>query len=575
MMKDNEKKLRRFVTGNPVKANILLSLKISFDLTVQVLLVYIINLLFFENQTIKNVYPVLTSMFVLFVLKNVCSYASVKIAHDKAYATLTRVRLKIIERLKKLHLGFFQEHNTGELSNIIEHDVEQIETYLAHGLPEIMSAVLLPILIFISMLFVDWRLALIMLLGVPLMFAVKTVSQKTMEKNFELYFNHENKMRSELMEYVKNIALVKAFAKEETVSGRTLQTAREYVTNVKKTMASVAVPMGLIDIFMESGVVAVMIFGCMLMIHNEIGTSRFILSVILSSAFTQAISKTATLQHFSVMFEQALKSIAIVLNAPLAQNKTDTPLLPGDIEYRNVCFEYKRDGFKLDNINLTIKKNTLTAFVGSSGCGKTTLANLLMGFWDMQSGSIYIGGKDIFCCTQKSISDLIASVQQDVVLFNMSIFDNIALGKQDASKEEVINAAKEAQCHDFILSLANGYDTIVGEMGSRLSGGEKQRISIARMILKNAPIVILDEAMAAVDSENETLIQKAIEHLSKGKTVITIAHHLNTVRNADTIVVMDKGKIIGTGKHEVLINTCACYKAMVTAQNKVDEWKIA
>lgn len=239
-----------------------------------------------------------------------------------------------------------------------------------------------------------------------------------------------------------------------------------------------------------------------------------------------------------------------------------------------VHFKYEKDGFALKDITVQCKENTLNALVGPSGCGKSTLANLIMGFWDVDSGVLTISGKDISHYDTDSISALIGSVQQEVILFNMSIFENIAIGKAGASESEVIEAAQKARCHDFISALPHGYNTRVGEMGVKLSGGEKQRISIARMILKNAPILILDEAMAAVDSENEKLINEAIEELRKNKTVITIAHHLNTVQNADKIIVMDKGRILDFGTHEELISRCTFYKEMVEAQNKVDNWRV-
>ena len=222
------------------------------------------------------------------------------------------------------------------------------------------------------------------------------------------------------MEYVKNIALVKAFAKEETVSGRTLQTAREYVTNVKKTMASVAVPMGLIDIFMEAGAVSVMMLGSILLLHNNISTAQFILSVILSSVFVSAISKTATLHHFSIVFTEKLKSIAVILCAPLAKEKISEKLKTGDIECKNVHFKYEKDGFALKDITVQCKENSLNALVGPSGCGKSTLANLIMGFWDVDSGVLTISGKDISRYDTDNISALIRSVQQEVILFSLT-----------------------------------------------------------------------------------------------------------------------------------------------------------
>ena len=569
-----EKELRKKVIGKNGLSNLLLALKIVFDLIPQILLVYLISSLITNNISEDNLKYIFLGIFISFVLKGVFYYFATKVAHEKAYEKLTELRLDIIGHLKKLSLGFFKEHNTGELTNIVQHDVEQVEVYLAHGLPEIMSVTLLPTIIFVAMIFVDWRLALGMIAGVPLMYLVKVLSQKTMDKNFAIYFNHENKMREELMEYVKNISVIKAFAKEEEISERTLKTAREYIYWVKKSMGAITIPMGLIDIFMEIGVVIVMILGSIFLYYGEITTPNFILAIILSSAFTASISKTATLQHFSIVFREALNAIGKVLTVPLPNKKTEQGLEFGNIEFKDVNFAYGKDGFELKNINLTFKKNSLNAFVGASGCGKSTVSNLLMGFWDADSGRIEINGKDIKDYSQENISNLIGSVQQEVILFDLSIFENISIGKLNATKEEVIEAAKKARCHDFISALPNGYETRVGEMGVKLSGGEKQRISIARMILKNAPILILDEAMAAVDSENEKLIGEAIDDLSKDKTVITIAHHLNTIRNSDQIIVMDKGLVLDTGSHEELMKRCDFYRDMVEAQNKVDRWNL-
>ena len=569
-----EKELRKKAVGNNVSSNILLSLKILFDLIPQVLLVYLISSLIAQDIAAAKVKYIFLAMFASFILKGVFYYCATKVAHEKAYKKLTELRLDIIGYLKKLSLGFFKEHNTGELTNIVQHDVEQVEVYLAHGLPEIMAVTLLPAIIFIAMILVDWRLALGMIAGVPLMYVVKILSQKTMNKNFALYFNHESKMREELMEYVKNISVIKAFAKEEVMSERTLKTAREYIYWVKKSMGAITIPMGLIDIFMEIGVVIVMILGSIFLYHGNITTPHFILAIILSSVFTASISKTATLQHFSIVFKEALKEIGKILTVPIPNKKMVQGLECGDIEFSNVNFAYGKDSFELKNINLTFKKNSLNAFVGASGCGKSTVANLLMGFWDADSGHITIGGKDIKHYSQENIAELIGSVQQEVILFDVSISENIAIGKAGATTEEIIEAAKKARCHDFISALPNGYNTKVGEMGIKLSGGEKQRISIARMILKNAPILILDEAMAAVDSENEKLIGEAIDDLRKDKTVIIIAHHLNTIKDSDQIIVMDKGRVLDAGKHEALMQRCDFYQDMVEAQNKIDRWNV-
>lgn len=570
----NEKELKESIVVQNRLSSILLILKILFDLIPQILLVYLINFLMNKNININNIELIFLIILISFILKEAFYYFTIKIAHEKAYNKLIELRLNIIKHLKKLSLGFFKEHSTGELTNIIQHDVEQVEVYLAHGLPEIMSAMVIPVIVLISMFTVDYRLAFAMLTGIPLMFLVKKFSQNIMKKNFQIYFNQESKMQEELMEYVKNISVIKAFAKEEVISERTLKTAKEYINWVKKSMGAVTVPIGLINIFMEIGVVIVMILGSFFLSKGEITLPRFILSIILSSIFTSSINKTATLQHFSIVFKEAIKSIGKILTIAFPIEKKDDELQSGDIEFKNVNFEYIQGSFKLQNINLLIEKNTLNAFVGPSGCGKSTIANLIMGFWDIENGQINISGKNISEYSEQSISKLIGSVQQEAILFNISIFENIAIGKENATKEEVIEAAKKARCHDFIEALPNKYDTKVGEMGVKLSGGEKQRISIARMILKNAPILILDEAMAAVDSENEKLIEEAINDLSKNKTVITIAHHLNTIKNSNQIIVMNKGVIVDRGTHEELMNRCNFYQTMVKAQNKVDRWNL-
>ena len=570
----NEKELKESIVVQNRLSSILLILKILFDLIPQILLVYLINFLMNKNININNIKLIFLIILISFILKEAFYYFTIKIAHEKAYNKLIELRLNIIKHLKKLSLGFFKEHSTGELTNIIQHDVEQVEVYLAHGLPEIMSAMVIPVIVLISMFTVDYRLAFAMLTGIPLMFLVKKFSQNIMKKNFQIYFNQESKMQEELMEYVKNISVIKAFAKEEVISERTLKTAKEYINWVKKSMGAVTIPMGLINIFMEIGVVIVMILGSFFLSKGEITLPRFILSIILSSIFTSSINKTATLQHFSIVFKEAIKSIGKILTIALPIEKKDDELQSGNIEFKNVNFEYIQGSFKLQNINFLIEKNTLNAFVGPSGCGKSTIANLIMGFWDIENGQINISGKNISEYSEQSISKLIGSVQQEAILFNISIFENIAIGKENATKEEVIEAAKKARCHDFIEALPNKYDTKVGEMGVKLSGGEKQRISTARMILKNAPILILDEAMAAVDSENEKLIEEAINDLSKNKTVITIAHHLNTIKNSNQIIVMNKGVIVDRGTHEELMNRCNFYQTMVKAQNKVDRWNL-
>lgn len=567
--------LERQIKGSSKLSNIMLCGKIIFDLIPQILLIHMIGLYFDSILTKEQLLWECGAMLLCFIGKAQCSYSSTWNAHKAAYTCLTDLRQKIIRHLKKLPLGFFQERKTGDLTNIIQHDVEQVEGHLAHGLPEIMSATILPVAVFLIMLWIDWRLDIVMIAGIPLMWITKKLSAPLWTKNFKIFSDSVTQMQENVMEYVSNISVIKAFGKEERKTEKTIQSAKDYDYWVKKSMAGISVPMGLITLFMESGVVLVMILGTHLLSIGEIEIPRLILSIVFGGIFTSSVTKVATLQHYGIVFQQAMEGIGSILNVA-APHKSCEGAAPvnGDIVISNLFFSYNDKDPVLKNITLRFPEGSKTAFVGASGCGKSTLANILMGFWKPTSGNITIAGKDTSTFSEKQLNCLFSIVQQEVFLFNLSMEENIRIGKPKASMEEIIAAAKKSRIHDFIMSLPNGYQTVAGEAGVKFSGGEKQRISIARMVLKDAPIIILDEATAAVDTENEAYIQAAIDDLSRDKTVIMIAHHLNTIRDADQIVVMDSGRIVDIGRHNALLDRCALYRKMVEDQNKVDNWKI-
>ncbi|MFC2282135.1 MAG: ABC transporter transmembrane domain-containing protein, partial [Treponema socranskii subsp. buccale] len=299
------KKLVRQVKAKNRISDIALCFKIAFDLIPQALIIHLIASAFSGRLSLGRIAFDTGAMLVCFVLKAACGYLAVWKAHEAAYNALTDLRMRIIEHLKKLPLGFFQERKTGELTNIVEHDVEQVEVYLAHGLPEITAALLLPVLIFAVMLFIEWRLALLMIAGIPLMGFTQFVSQPLWKKNFKIFAQSTKEMQENLMEYVANISVIKAFGKEERKTEKTIRSAKDYVYWVKKSMTGISVPMGLIDFFMESGVVLVMVFGTRLLASGSLSAARFILSVILGAAFTASVAKTATFQHYGVVFNQA------------------------------------------------------------------------------------------------------------------------------------------------------------------------------------------------------------------------------------------------------------------------------
>lgn len=580
-MKD-KKELIREMTVKSRLSNAMFLTRAVLGLAPTVLVIYLVHL-FMENAlSLRLIAWTAIAMTVCVAGKAGCMYVATWKAHRVAYSCLTDIRLRIVRHLKRLPLGFFQIRRPGDLVNIMRNDVEQVEVYLAHGLPESASATLFPAAAFVLMLAVDWRLALCMMAGLPFMWLVKKAAAPTWAKGFEVVAQYASRMQDSLMEYVANIAVVKAFGKEERKTDETIGAARDYVSWATSSMNGVSVPMALIALFMESGTVLVLIAGTWLLSSGGISVERLILAMVLSAAFTSSVTKTATLQHYRFMFDQAMTGIESVLSVEAAGpiESSEEPRM-GDIELDGVSFSYpqsKEGGNErkqaLDSIDLVFHKGSTSALVGSSGCGKSTLASLLMGFWQPGSGRITVGGQDLSHLSERQVSSLFSIVQQDVFLFNQSIEENILIGRPGATHEKVVEAARRARIHDFISELPQGYATVAGEGGIQLSGGERQRISIARVMLKDAPVIILDEATAAVDAENEALIQEAIDDLSRDKTVVTIAHHLNAIREADQIVVMREGRVAGSGTHEDLMRACPLYQEMVAKQKQMDNWDI-
>ncbi|MBS7527960.1 ABC transporter ATP-binding protein [Fusibacter paucivorans] len=496
-------------------------------------------------------------------------------AHHAAYQSLTDIRLEMIAHLKQLPISFFQKRSVGDLTKIISHDVEQIEVYLAHAQPEMMITKLVPVLAVIGLTAVDWRLALVLVLPFPLMVVFRKITGRLWGKTFKRYAQSTKEMSEDLTEYISGMPTIKAFATDEQKTETILLRINTYIDWMKKIMHTISIPTSLTRMLLEIGIVLVVLVGVMLMNTGELSTTRFILAIILAGMFPSALIKLMTFNHTEIVLGRSLDSIASIMGeAPKKAYAYNGNITPGAVKMRNVSFSYDGSHTVLQAINLVFEKNTVNAIVGLSGSGKSTIANLIMGFWPVTEGHVTIGDHDINKLNEKDISKLVSIVQQDVFMYNASIAENIRIGRSNASMEDVISVAKKAQIHDMISQMPNGYDTLVGEAGAKLSGGEKQRIAIARIMLKNAPIIILDEATAAIDAYNEKLIQEAIHNLCKQKTLIVIAHHLNTIANADQIVVMDRGRVAATGKHNDLLENCSIYSEMVHAQNEVDHWEI-
>ena len=512
---------------------------------------------------------------VCLTFKNVFYGLSAQKAHESAFSVLTDIRVDIINHLKKMSLGFFQKRKAGELSNIVNHDVEQIELYLAHAQPEMITAILIPVISSVIILFIDWRMALSLISTVPVMLILNVLLRKIWASGFKKFADSTKKMSEDLVEYIATIPVIKAFSKEETKTRAVLKHMRDYLDWVRKMTLVISLPMAFISFILDCGLVLMIIVGTTLLRDGLLDFDGLLLALILAQLFSESFAKMTMYHHYGIVFDQSIKNIRTILDIqPVKREERNLISKPGDIKIRDLNFSYEKGKPTLKNINLDFRKKTINAIIGSSGSGKTTLANMMMRFWDPDNGTVYIGGNDISKMSEKTLSSLVSIVHQEVALLNLSIEENIRIGKQDATFDEIIQAAKGARIHDFILSLPNGYDTIVGEAGSKLSGGEKQRISIARTILKNTPIIILDEATAAIDPNNEYLIQQAISNLGKDKTVIMIAHNLNSVKNVDQIVVMDSGRVSACGTHEELMKSSMLYENMMVNQEQANNWLI-
>ena len=498
-------------------------------------------------------------------------------SHDGAYSALLAIRLALIGHMEHLPLSFFQKNPSGKLAGIIDHDVERIEIFLAHTKPEVNITLTVCTLSFIAAMVLDWRMGLALVAGVPIVVLIMAVAGPLWRGTIGAYQDSMRDVSEHIMEYISTIPVIKVFGKGEGRTQKVLNSIDNYICKAKKAIYVQAAPMGIVMVLAEAGVVLVAIAGAQIM-QGEAVTSddiiHFVLGVVLAGQFTKNLIKFTNLQYNQQVYNHTMRTVNDILDEPVAETAEPLSAENGDIVFKNVCFSYDGGKNVLDHVNLRFDVGSKSAIVGPSGAGKSTIAGLLLGFWRHQSGSISIGGKAIDSISEKVLTTLITVVHQESFLLNMSIADNIRIGKPDASEDEIISAAKKARIHETIVGLPEGYSTVTGERGARLSGGEKQRIFLARMLLKDAPVVVLDEATAAVDPYNEALIQDAISELCKDKTLIIIAHHLRTVSGADQIIVLNNGRVEAFGPHPELLRSCKLYHDMTDAENRAKNWTI-
>ena len=525
---------------------------------------------------------IMGTLFILiaFVLQLICHGLSTAISHKTAFRILREIRIAITNKMLRMPLGYMQLHGTGHFQHMLIDGTERLEFPLAHAIPETTSNVLIPAGIIVILFFVDWRMALaVMIPAVLTLIFYLPMYIGIMNEFANTYYSALEYMNNRVIEYIRGNKEIKIFGQEK----RAYSKYEEAIRNYKKSTLRLYNKMHIVSapalVLLSSITVSVLCVGGYFYVYRGLSGQIFLFSVLLSVGLGSSLLKFTEFMDNFYHIRNGKHLIDEILSASeLKEISSGETILNNKIELSHVSFTYGKETV-LNDISLTIEENTKVAIVGPSGSGKTTIANLLARFWDVTDGCITIGGVDYKSLSLSELMAKISYVTQDTFLFNMSIMENIRLGNPAATDEEVKIAATNAQCSDFIEKLEQGYYTVVGNAGAKLSGGQRQRIVIARAILKNAPILILDEATAYTDMENQNKIQDSLMALCKNKTLVVIAHRLTTVIDCDKIIVLDAGKLDSVGRHEELIETSALYKKMwsayISETSKISERKEA
>lgn len=484
-------------------------------------------------------------------------------SHVGAFNTLYNVRAAISRHIAKINLGFFTDNTSGEIKKVIIEDVERIEGFLAHQIPDLTAAIFTPVIVFAYLLTLNVPMALCLLAPVILGVVLQGLAMKTSARHMKTYHRLLGKLNSTIMQFVNGMTVMKTYNLTAEGYRDYADTVTSYNTFWKQCTKDQGYTYGIFVALVESGVLFTLPLGGLLYLNGTLDVGTYLFFMIMGMVF---LSSLLNLASFAQMFNQIMSGTQRIKNImDLPATTKGSQRLAKDRQHRiafeGVSFCYDRTEV-LKDINLTLPKGSLTAFVGASGAGKTTAAQLIPKFWEVTGGAITIDGHNINELENENLMDLISFVFQETFMLNDTIYQNIAIGNEQADSKAVEAAAKAAQIHEFILSLPDGYNTLLGEDGVKMSGGEKQRICIARAILKDAPIIVFDEATSYTDIENEYKIQKALENLLQGKTTIMIAHRLHTIVNADQICVFDQGRIAAAGRHEELLNKSKIYRHM-------------
>ena len=497
------------------------------------------------------------------------------ISHNLAYRVIEGKRKKLVDKLSKISMGEIEKRSSGQWSQFMVETLDKMEQPIAHVIPEVIANLLIPIVLVVIIFIMDWRIGVANLLTIPLGLLFFMMMMRGYEEKSKRYQEASKAMNTTMVEYVNGIKVIKAFNKSASSFGKFKETVNENKKAMLDWYLSVCFSMTGAMETIPATMIFVLPTSLYLFMQGSVEMSLLIMCILLSYASYKPLIKAMSHLETMANIKIVMKEINKVMEIPdLERGKQLKHIKSYDVEFQNVSFAYDESKNVLNNISFKANEKELTAIVGDSGGGKSTIAKLIAGFWNIDKGKILIGDVDLNDMPLKQNMELITYVSQENFLFNKTILENLRVAKEDASMDEIKEACVKASCHDFIMNLPNGYETVVGEGGSSLSGGERQRIVIARSFLKNSPIVLLDEATAYSDPDNEAIIQESIDALIKDKTVIMIAHRLSTIVNANKIIVVDNGNIVEEGSHEKLLELNGRYREMWDVYTEAKEIEV-
>lgn len=536
------------------------------------MIVIVFSILFqiFDGTSLDMLYKYFIAIGLLVVFKGICNMVADMKKHSAGFDIVQQIRERMIIKLKKFSLGFYTNERLGEINTILHKDVDNMSLVVGHMWSRMFGDFLIGAVVFVGLASIDFKLSIIMAVSVPiaLIFLYLTIKQS------EKIENQNNSalldMVSLFVEYVRGIPVLKSFSNNKSLDNELMNKTKKFGETSKSASRFKAKQLSIFGFLLDIGYLVLLIAGTIFVVKGNLDVLNFIIFAVISKEFYKPFASMEQHYMYYVSAVDSYERLSRILYADVIPDKVNG-IVPkdNDIAFENIDFSYEKDEFKMEKLSFSIAEKTMTALVGESGSGKTTITNLLLRFYDVQQGKITLGGTDIRDIPYDELLDRISIVMQNVQLFDNTIEENIRVGKKGATKEEIIEAAKKARIHDFIMSLPEGYETDIGENGGILSGGQRQRISIARAFLKNAPILILDEMTSNVDPVNESLIQDAITELAKNRTVLVVAHHLKTIQKADQILVFQKGNLLEKGKHGELLEKDGYYTKLWKAQYEV------